>query len=98
MQNIENGRELKSWQTRNANLAVYTELGLNILFRMQIKSHIYDSLSNLKSYTEMKEFHIKEPLYIFFYSMKEIYEFCKSETVKVYKLKLFLRLCNTSHY
>ena len=72
MQNIENGRELKSWQTRNANLAVYTE------FRMQIKSHIYDSLSNLKSYTEMKEFHIKEPLYIFFYSMKEIYEFCKS--------------------
>ena len=72
MQNIENGRELKSWQTRNANLAVYTELGLNILlFRMQIKSHIYDSLSNLRSYTEMKEFHIKEPLYIHIFLQHE---------------------------
>ena len=26
----------------------------------------------------MKEFHIKEPLYVYFYNMKEMYEFCKS--------------------
>ena len=26
----------------------------------------------------MKEFHIKEPLYVFFYNMKEMSEFCKS--------------------
>ena len=26
----------------------------------------------------MKKFYIKEPLYIFFYNMKEMSEFCKS--------------------
>ena len=26
----------------------------------------------------MKKFYVKEPLYIFFYSMKEMSEFCKS--------------------
>ena len=26
----------------------------------------------------MKEFHFKEPLYMFFYNMKEMSEFCKS--------------------
>ena len=26
----------------------------------------------------MKEFHVKEPLYLFFYDMKEMSEFCKS--------------------
>ena len=33
----------------------------------------------------MKEFHVKEPLYTFFYNMKEMSEFCKY--VNVYKLK-----------
>ena len=34
-------RELKPWQKSNVNLAVYTNLGLNILlFRVQIKSHM----------------------------------------------------------
>ena len=28
--------------------------------------------------TDMKEFHAKEPLYLFFYNMKEMSEFCKS--------------------
>ena len=31
----------------------------------------------------MKEFHIKEPLQIFFYNMREMSEFCKS--VRYYK-------------
>ena len=31
-------KELKPLQISNANLAVYTELGLNILFRVPIKS------------------------------------------------------------
>ena len=26
----------------------------------------------------MKKFYMREPLYIFFYNMKEIFEFCKS--------------------
>ena len=34
-------RGLKPWQTSNANLVVYIELGLNMLFfRVQIKSHV----------------------------------------------------------
>ena len=36
----------------------------------------YDPLSNLKV-TEMKEVHVREPLYIFFYNMKGMSEFCK---------------------
>ena len=47
----------------------------------------YDSLLNLKKVTAMKESHSKESLYICFYSKKEISEFCKSDTVKVYKQK-----------
>ena len=47
----------------------------------------YDSLSNLEV-TEIKEFHIKEPMYIFFYNMKEIFVFCESVKLKVYKLKI----------
>ena len=35
----------------------------------------------------MKEFQVKEPLYTFFYNMKDLSEFCKS--VKVYKLKIW---------
>ena len=49
MQNLRYYCRKKPWQTSNANLAVYTELGLDILlFRVQIKSH--DSLSNLATY------------------------------------------------
>ena len=36
----------------------------------------------------MEEFHVKEPLDIFFYNMKEISEFYNSETVKVDNLKI----------
>ena len=37
----------------------------------------------------MKEFHVKEPLYTIFDSMKVMSEFYKiGETVKVYKLKI----------
>ena len=37
----------------------------------------FDSLPNLKI-AEMKEFYVKEPLYLFFFNMKEMSEFCKS--------------------
>ena len=64
-------------QINNTNLAVYTELGLNILLlRVQIKSHM--THFQIQKVTEMKEFHVKEPLYIFFYNIKEMCEFCKS--------------------
>ena len=68
--------ELRPWQTSNANLAVYTELDLNILlFRVKIKSHMIHF--QIEKVTEMKEFHIKQT-YIFFYNMKEMSKFCKS--------------------
>ena len=37
----------------------------------------------------MEKLYVKEPLHIFSYNMKEISAFCKSETVMVYKLKIF---------
>ena len=33
-------RELKPWQISSANVAVCTELGFNMFFRVQIKSHM----------------------------------------------------------
>ena len=61
-------------QITKSNLAVYTKLGLNILlFRVQIMIHF-----QVCQVTEMKQFHVKEPLYIFFYNMKEMAEFSKS--------------------
>ena len=61
-------------------ILVYIDLGLNILlFRVQIKSNmIYFQIEKV---TEMKEFHAKEPLHIFFYNMKEMSEFCKSAKI-----------------
>ena len=55
---------------------LYTHLRLDILlFRVQIKSHmIYFQIWKV---TKMKEFHVKESLYMFFYNMKEMSEFCK---------------------
>ena len=35
----------------------------------------------------MKEFHVKEPLHIFFYKMKEMSEFCKSVKLGRFKKK-----------
>ena len=56
---------------------LYVQLGLDILFfRVQIKSHVSHFQIN-----EMKEFLVKEPLYIFFYNMKVMSEFCKSLTL-----------------
>ena len=47
-----------------------------LLFRVQIKPHmIHFQISKV---TEMKEFHVKEPLNIFFYNMQEMSEFYKS--------------------
>ena len=47
----------------------------------------------------MKEFHVKEQLYIFFYSMKEISAFCKSVKLGRFMNKIYFKLvCNTSHY
>ena len=43
----------------------------------------------------MKEFHVKEPSYIFFYNMKEISEFCK--TARFIKKKFCKMLCATFH-
>ena len=51
---------------------IYTKLGLNILFRVQIKYHII----HLQIWKDTEIY--KEPLYIFFYYMKEMSEFCKS--------------------
>ena len=60
-----------------------------------ILSHLC-TLSQVKPYmihfqiqtvAEMKEFHVKEPVYIFFYEIKEMSECCKS--VKNYKLQSF---------
>ena len=39
----------------------------------------------------MEEFYVKEPLYIFFYSMKEMSEFCKSVKLGGFKKKRFVR-------
>ena len=36
----------------------------------------------------MKEFHIKKPLYIFFYNMKGMSEFYKSLKLKVYQITI----------
>ena len=47
----------------------------------------------------MKEFHIKEPLYIFYYNTKEMSEFCKSVKLESFKNKRNCKvMCNTSHY
>ena len=47
----------------------------------------------------MKEFHVKEPLYMFFYNMKEMSEFCKSVKLwRFIKQKFYKVMCITSHY
>ena len=38
----------------------------------------------------MKEFHVKEPLYIFFYNIKEMFEFCKPEKLSRFTKKMLL--------
>ena len=48
-----------------------------------IKSHIIHF--QIQEVIEMKEFNVKEPLYIFFYNINEMSKFCGP--VKVYKLK-----------
>ena len=46
----------------------------------------------------MKGFHAKEPLYIFFYNMKGMLEFCKSVKLgSCIKKKICKRLCATLH-
>ena len=45
----------------------------------------------------MKEFHVKEPLYIFFYNMKKMSEFCKSVKLWRFITKYFVSLCATIH-
>ena len=39
----------------------------------------------------MKEFHVKEPLHIFLYKMKEMSEFCKSVKLGRFKKKKIVR-------
>ena len=39
----------------------------------------------------MKEFHVKEPLHIFLYKMKEMSEFCKSVKLGRFKRKEIVR-------
>ena len=41
----------------------------------------------IQKVTKMKEFHVKEPLYIFLYKMKEMSEFCKSVKMGRFKKK-----------
>ena len=74
---------------------LYTQLGLDILyFRVQIKS----LMSHFKI-TEMTELHVKEPLYIFFYNMKVMFEFCKFLTLWSFVNGKFCKVMyNTSHY
>ena len=46
----------------------------------------------------MKGFHAKEPLYIFFYNMKGMLEFCKSVKLGSFiKKNICKRLCATFH-
>ena len=54
---------------------------LNILFiRVQIRSHTF-------KFKKLKDVHAKAPLYIFFYSLKEMSEFCKSVKLRRFKNK-----------
>ena len=74
---------------------LYTQLGLNILLiRVQIKSHLFHF--QILKVTKMKELHVKERLYIIFYNMKEMSEFCKSVKLGWFKKKTNCnRLCAT---
>ena len=47
-----------------------------LLIRVQINSHMIHF--QIQKVTKTKEVHAKAPLYIFFYSLKEMFEFCKS--------------------
>ena len=65
---------------------LYSQLALNILLiRVQIKSHMIHF--QIQKITKMKEFHVKEPLYIFLYKIKEMSEFCKSVKMGRFKKK-----------
>ena len=65
---------------------LYTQLGLNILLiRVQIKSHLFHF--QILKVTKMKEFHVKEQLYIIFYNMKEMSELCKPVKLGWFKKK-----------
>ena len=65
---------------------LYSQLALNILLiRVQIKSHMIHF--QIQKINKMKEFHVKEPLYIFLYKMKEMSEFCKSVKMGRFKKK-----------
>ena len=57
-----------------------------LLFIVQIKPHMIHF--QIYKITEMKEFHVEELLNIFPYNVKEMFELCKSEIVKVYKAKV----------
>ena len=46
-----------------------TELCLNIILSVQIKPHIISF--QIYKVTKTKEFHVKEPLYLFLYKVKE---------------------------
>ena len=48
---------------------LYTELRLNIILNVQIKPHIISF--QIYKVTKMKEFHVKVPLYLFLYKVKE---------------------------
>ena len=41
----------------------------------------------IQKVAKKKEFHVKEPLYIFLYKMKEMSEFCKSVKMGRFKKK-----------
>ena len=60
----------------------------------------YDSLFNLKSYNlkscNLKSY-CKEPLYIFFHNMQEMFEFCNLWNYEDLLTKNFARLCTTLH-
>ena len=89
-------RGLKPWQISNVNLAIYPVRFEQIV---QIANKIpHDSLSNLKI-TKLKEFPVKELLYIFLCNMKEMSEFCKSVKLGRFINKKFCKvMCNTSYY
>ena len=90
-------RELKLWQISSITLAVYRVTFKNIIVKSTNKTS-YDSLSNLKI-IEMKESHVKEPLYIFLFDLKEMSKFCKSGKLwRFINNKYFKAMYNTSHY
>ena len=57
-----------------------------LLIRVQINSHMIHF--QIQKVTKTKEVHAKAPLYIFFYSLKEMFGFCKSVKLRRVKKKI----------